>query len=82
MTRRWMQPVARPSGLAPRRRAAALIPAVAVLVIAQLALASRAASAQPSDAAIGEMASFFTLFPELRTMPAPPWVTPGTRASY
>ncbi|TXD41686.1 hypothetical protein FRC96_03835 [Lujinxingia vulgaris] len=39
-------------------------------------------SAQPTEAEIGETATFLTLFPELRAMGAPEWVQPGVRVSY
>lgn len=38
--------------------------------------------AQPSDDQIGELSTFFELFPELRTLPAPEVVAPAIRVSY
>lgn len=45
-------------------------------------LPARSAEAQPPDEAIGEAAIFLTLFPQLRTLPAPPVIQPGLRVSY
>ena len=40
------------------------------------------ATAQPSDEQIGELSTFFTLFPELRTLPTPQFLERGLRVSY
>lgn len=40
------------------------------------------AVAQPTDDDIGELSTFFTLFPELRTLPKPEFLVSGTRVTY
>lgn len=62
-------------------------PIVTYLLALLLALTStfslaRPAQAQPSDAELGEVAIFLTLFPQLRTLPAPVWFQPGARVTY
>lgn len=52
------------------------------LIVAGVLFVSATAAGQPSDDQIGEMATFFELFPRLRTLPAPEWLAPGVRASY
>jgi len=51
-------------------------------VMLALFVGSGGALAKPSDEQVGELAVFFTLFPELRTLPAPTFVRPGVRVSY
>ncbi len=53
-----------------------------LILILALVIFSTDAVAQPTDEEIGELATFFTLFPELRTLPRPEIVASGTRVTY
>ena len=55
---------------------------VGLLLLLANVWTARPAAAQPPDDQIGEVAIFLIIFPELRTLPAPAVVQPGTRASY
>lgn len=55
---------------------------VGLLLLLANVWTARPAAAQPPDDQIGEVAAFLIIFPELRTLPAPAIVQPGTRASY
>ncbi len=54
-----------------------------LLTLFCLAALGTPAHAQPSDEQLGLDAHFYLiLFPELRTLPAPAWLTPGVRVTY
>ncbi|PKN58311.1 MAG: hypothetical protein CVU56_06625 [Deltaproteobacteria bacterium HGW-Deltaproteobacteria-14] len=59
------------------------MPRALTLIFACLLVApSNSAHAAPSDADLGDIASFLALFPNARTLPAPAFLVPGVRVSY
>lgn len=55
---------------------------IRTLIIGTTLLQALPAQAAVTDAQIGDNAVFFTLFPALRLLPAPPLITNGLRVSY
>lgn len=58
------------------------MPRALALLVACLIVAPPTALAAPSDADLGDVASFLALFPNARTLPAPAFLVPGVRVSY